>query len=97
MLGKTSSRKADQSAKPVNAIVHGWCMSMAISWANKMEYAKRDILVSFPISSHNLATSLHAAQLLIVNNPLANLTGYGFIFRHFLIKINQVKHFCFIC
>ena len=26
--------KADQSAKPVNAAVHEWCMSVAISWHN---------------------------------------------------------------
>ena len=27
-------------------------MSVAISWANKMQLAKCDIMVSFPISSH---------------------------------------------
>ena len=27
-------------------------MSMAISWANKMQLAKCDIMVGFPISSH---------------------------------------------
>ena len=29
-------------------------MSVAISWANKMQLAKRDIMVGFPISSHIL-------------------------------------------
>ena len=28
-------------------------MSVAISWANKMQLAKCDIMVGFPISSHN--------------------------------------------
>ena len=36
---KTHSRKADQSAKPGNATVYGYCMRVAISWANKMELA----------------------------------------------------------
>ena len=27
-------------------------MSVAVSWANKMQLAKCDIMVSFPISSH---------------------------------------------
>ena len=36
MVGKTSSRKADQSAKP-NATVNGYCMSMAIL-AGPMKY-----------------------------------------------------------
>ena len=42
MVGKTSSRKADQSTKPINATVHGYCMTMsvAISWANKMQLFK---------------------------------------------------------
>ena len=29
-------------------------MSVAISWANKMQLAKCDIMIGFPISSHNL-------------------------------------------
>ena len=33
MVGKIRSRKADQAAKPGIATVHGWCMSVAISWA----------------------------------------------------------------
>ena len=32
-------------------------MSVAISWANKMQLAKRDIMVGFPISSHILPLS----------------------------------------
>ena len=32
---KTCSGKADQLAKPVNPTVHGWCMSVAISWGIK--------------------------------------------------------------
>ena len=33
-------------------------MSVAISWANKMQLAKCDIMVGFPISSHKLASIL---------------------------------------
>ena len=46
------SRKADQSTKPGNGTVCGQCMSVAISWNNKMEQAYCDNLVSFPKSSH---------------------------------------------
>ena len=52
MVGKTSSRKADQSAKSGNATAHGYCMSVAISWTNKMGIAKCDISVGFLKSSH---------------------------------------------
>ena len=31
-------------------------MSVAISWANKMQLAKCDIMVGFPISSHKCIT-----------------------------------------
>ena len=34
-------------------------MSVAISWANKMQLAKCDIMVGFPISSHILIDSLN--------------------------------------
>ena len=37
MVRKTCSRKADQLAKPGNATVHEWYMSVAISWGNKMK------------------------------------------------------------
>ena len=33
-------------------------MSVAISWGNKMQLAKCDIMVGFPISSHILSHSL---------------------------------------
>ena len=36
---QTRYRKANQSAKPGNATVYGWCMSVGINWANKMELA----------------------------------------------------------
>ena len=54
MVGKIRSRKADQAAKPGIATVHGQCMSVAISWAQKAQLAKCDILVGFPKSSHIL-------------------------------------------
>ena len=52
MVSKIRSRKADQAAKPGIATVHGQCMSVAISWANKKQLAKCVYMVSFPISSH---------------------------------------------
>ena len=38
-LSHDFTRKADQLAKPGNATLHGWSMSIAIKWGNKMEYA----------------------------------------------------------
>ena len=35
-------------------------MSVAISWADKMQLAKCDIMVGFPISSHNYCLALIA-------------------------------------
>ena len=52
--GKIHSRKADQAAKPGIATVHGQYMSVAISWAKKVQLAKCDISVGFPKSSHKL-------------------------------------------
>ena len=45
-------------------------MSVAISWANKMQLAKCDIMVGFPISSHNygIATLLGKNAIEIVYN-----------------------------
>ena len=54
MVGKIHSRKVDQAAKPGIAAVHGQCMSVAISWAKKVQLAKCNILVGFPKSSHIL-------------------------------------------
>ena len=38
-------------------------MSVAISWANKMQLAKCDIMVGFPISSHIIIIIYRIAQL----------------------------------
>ena len=37
MIIKTHSRIPNQSGKPGNATVNGYCMSVAVCWANKME------------------------------------------------------------
>ena len=37
-------------------------MSVAISWANKMQLAKCDIMVGFPISSHNCSLTLETQE-----------------------------------
>ena len=52
MVSETNSSKADQSAKPGNAMVHGWCMSVAISWGNTVELAYYSTLVSLLKPSH---------------------------------------------
>ena len=38
MVGKSHSTKTDQLAKPGNATVNGQCISVAINWANEMEW-----------------------------------------------------------
>ena len=48
-------------------------MSVAISWANKMQLAKCDIMVGFPISSHICyhmynAHALYILMIYIVSN-----------------------------
>ena len=44
-------------------------MSVAIRWANKMQWAKCDIMVGFPISSHRVAN---------YNRILAIATTYNY-------------------
>ena len=62
MVGKIRSRKADQSAKPTIATVHGQCMSMAISWANKKQLAKINVctwlVFQYPVTYALLIYSL---------------------------------------
>ena len=43
MVSKIRSRKVDQSAKPGIATVYRLYMSVAISWAKKVQSAKYDI------------------------------------------------------
>ena len=41
-------------------------MSVAISWANKMQLAKCDIMVGFPISSHIMIAIIRMALHIII-------------------------------
>ena len=50
MVDRTCCSKADQSAKPDNDTVNGYCISVAVSRANKMEEC--DISVDFSKSGH---------------------------------------------
>ena len=42
-------------------------MSVAISWANKMQLAKCDIMVGFSISSHNCNINSCAGYLFVLS------------------------------
>ena len=65
-------------------------MSVAISWANKRQFAKCDIMVSFPVSSHKYILSLKTALLFSsllasTNSGVASLTvmpGHRFFAQH---------------
>ena len=50
-------------------------MSVAITWANKKQLAKCDIMVGFPISSHkyNLYKSLHKKPPISYSSQLYQL------------------------
>ena len=80
MVGKIRSRKADQAAKPGIATVHGQCMSVAISWANKKQSAKCVYVVNFPITSHKYYTGHIEATVFELENFIQPYTGTDFTF-----------------
>ena len=54
-------------------------MSVAISWANKMQLAKCDIMVGFPISSHIYGIYVYTIYL----NKLRNISDVlNLVFLH---------------
>ena len=53
-------------------------MSVAISWANKMQLAKCDIMVGFPISSHicGMAYTVYAEIFVVLNLHAIEIAMY---------------------
>ena len=88
-------QKSRPVSKPVNATVHGYmqghqCMSVSICWTNKMEQAKCDISVGFPISSHIIIA-------IDVNKNKVDLIKSISIYSETYIKTLKNKDTCIIC
>ena len=88
-------QKADQSARPVNATVHRQCMSVAISWANKMEQGNCDISVGFPISSQKFHMGQCFTKLKLTKVFLVIQLASSFVLTYTLlsafIKLKRVE------
>ena len=86
MVRNTRSRKTDQSAKLSNGTVNGQCMSLPISWANKMEWAQCDNLVGFPKSSHTHTHTNTCTDACTHTRTHVRTHTYTHIYKHTYIQ-----------
>ena len=88
---KFCSRKAGQLAMAGNDTVHGQCMSVGISWSDKLELAKYDNLVGFP--------KLIQSQLAVTISPRFRCPSKNLITRwHGLaIRITECLYYKLRC